>query len=150
MNIPLEVASEDNLAYYNSRFVKKDGIVQIRSKKNLPVSVVRFDPNYVEGYLSRPKLGGGFYLEVHDAPHFWSSLNKESRGFVVLGKKVGESYHLTAYSIPYGVGIYTAGGTIHYDGSLIGEQFVIYTVTPNFSTVHVKNKKGNIVSFKVV
>ena len=67
LNLPLEEASEDNLEYYNSKFVRKGDLVKIISHKNLPTSVVRFDRNYVDGYLTRPQLGGGFYLEVHDA-----------------------------------------------------------------------------------
>ena len=116
----------------------------------LPVNVVRFEKNYVKGYLTLPSHGGGYYLETHDTPHLWSHLKEDGRGVVLLGKQAGDDlYHVTAFNIPFGTAIYAPGGVIHCDGLLIGDIMAIYTVTDHYSSVIIKDPDGKIPRLKV-
>lgn len=144
--VPLETAHSDMLAYYNALLIRDHESFLVESPKDLPITVVSFGANYAQGYLSLPEHGGGYYLETHDLPHFWSHLQKEARGALLLGKEVRPGvYHLTAFRIPFGTGVYVPGGVIHCDGLLVGDVMPIYSVTPNFSTVHLKTPQSQVV-----
>lgn len=140
LKFDVETPTAEKLGYYNARLLNEGDSVFIDTQENLPLSVVRVDKNYQHGYLKQPDLGGGYYLEVHDTPHLWSHLSSDGSGVLLLGKKISEDvYHLSAFSLPYGQAIYIPGGVIHSDGLLVGDIMAIYTVTPHYSTVIIKN-----------
>lgn len=148
--LPVEVATAEKLAYYRCLLVRAGESLRIESSQDLPVTIMRLEKNYKDGYLKLPEYGGGYYLEVHDTPHFWSPLTPDCAGVLLLGKKVGQGrYHLTAFTIPFGSAVYAPGGVIHSDGLLIGDIMTIYTVTPNFSTVILKNKLDAVVAVEL-
>lgn len=97
---------------------------------------------YVEGFLLNKDKGGGCYLEYHDTPHLHIPLNKDSKGYLILGKFSKDEVHLSEFSIPYGYAIYTPSLTIHCDGFLVGHYMVLYTITPNYSTALLRSKNG--------
>jgi hypothetical protein len=141
----VEEATEETLSYYGATLVHSGDDVWIEAPEVLPVNVVRFDKNYEAGYLKLPEYGGGYYLEVHDTPHFWSHVSPEGSGVLLLGKKIKPNlYHLSAFTIAFGQAVYIPGGVIHCDGLLIGDIMAIYTITPRYSTVIIKDKAHDI------
>ena len=108
--------------------------------------IMSIGENYANDFLLKEDYGGGCYLEYHDTPHFHKPITEDSSGYLILGKVIHNKCHLNAFSIPYGYGIYTPPFVIHCDGFLIGKYMVVYTFTPNYSTVILKhnNKITNI------
>jgi hypothetical protein len=102
-------------------------------------------PNYVEKWIWNKDVGE--YLEYHDRPHLHVPMNEDASGYLILGKLVGkECYCLTAFSIPYGYGIYTPPNIIHSDAHLVGKYLTVYSKTESYSTVILKNKDGDNVN----
>lgn len=150
LTIPCEDTTAEKLAYYNATLLNEGDVLKIESPFPVPVSVVKFGKNYEKGYLTLPTHGGGYYLEVHDTPHLWSHLDRDGRGYVFLGKQTGpDTYHVSAFRIPYGQAIYAPGGVIHCDGLLIGNIYAIYTVTPNYSTGLIISPDGITPTLKI-
>ena len=130
--------------------VKEHECFLLKSPQNLPVETVCFGKAYVDGYLSNEALGGGYYLERHDTPHFWSHHHKDGEGYIILGKELdSNTFHLSAFAIPYKAGIFASGGVIHSDGLLVGDVYVIYTITEKFQTGILKNESGKLVKIVV-
>lgn len=141
----------EKLAYYGAILLDSGEEVTIKAPFALPVTVVKFEKNYENGYLKLPSHGGGYYLEKHDTPHLWSHLDKNGGGVVILGKEVAKNrYHLTAFPLPLGKAIYTPGGVLHCDGLLIGDIMAIYTVTPDYSSVILKGPSGEVADLKLL
>ena len=67
-----------------------------------------------------------------------------------MGKKLKDSYQLTAFKIPFGYAIYTGPNVIHADSFLIGDYSVVYSITENYSTVLIQNKEGKIIPVGVL
>src|SRR3989338_857296 len=148
--LPVEESTADKLAYYNALLIDARQSIKIESKCCLPVTIMRVEKNYKDGYLKLPEYGGGYYLEVHDTPHLLSPLTSECSGVLLLGKKIAsDRYHLSAFKIPFGTAVYIPGGVIHCDGMLIGDIMAIYTVTPDYSTVILKNHQDEVVSIEL-
>ncbi|MBE8167080.1 MAG: hypothetical protein HAW66_01765 [Shewanella sp.] len=151
LNIRLAHTTAENLAYYGAVLINQGDQFLIETPMMLPTNVVKFEENYESGYLALPEYGGGYYLETHDTPHFWSHLNANGAGFLLLAKQIDdETYHVSAFAIPYGQGIYAPGGVIHCDGLLIGDIFAIYTVTPDYSTAILKDELDQVVQLTIL
>jgi hypothetical protein len=151
LEIPTLEATAERLAYYNAQLVEISDVITVSSPELIPLCMVHTGRNYPQGYLGLAEYGGGFYLETHATPHFWAHVCADDGGAVILGKQVDEhTYHLSAFTIPYGKAIYAPGGVIHNDGFLNGEILVAYTVTEQFSTVVAKKKDGDLVPFTLV
>ena len=149
--IPAAQTNSDTLAYYGARLLDLGDEIVFDTSKALPICTMSIGENYRENYLLKEKLGGGFYLEYHDMPHFHMPLNDQARGYLILGKKADDgSYQLSAFNIPFGKAIYTPGNIIHDDALLIGKYQVVYSVTENFSTVVVKGPEGRLAKVKVI
>ncbi len=146
LTIPGCLATRERLAYYGAQLVKLGETVIFEANGPLPVTTMSIGANYADDYLMSQAFGGGFYLEYHDRPHFHMPLNDDAKGYLVLGKLVGEKvYHLTAFAIPFGYAVHTPGGIIHDDGLLVGDYLVIYSVTNDFKTAVVKDIEDAIV-----
>lgn len=140
----------ENLAFYNARLVKIGDSIIFDTAAPLPVTTMSIGKNYAAEYLMNQERGGGFYLEVHDRPHFHMPLDEAAGGYLVLGKKLDRNtYQLSAFSIPFGYAIYTPGHVIHDDGLLIGNYLVVYSITENYSTAIVRNSQGEPVHVMV-
>ena len=149
LNIPVVVASSENLAHYGARLIKDGEIMNVESPVPLVIAGVAVGESYIRGFIMSRKHGGGEYLEFHDTPHFHMPLNKESGGVLILGKREGNNYYVTAYKIPYGYGVYTPPYVLHADAHLVGRYLVMYTYTENFSTVNLKTKTGELVEIQL-
>ncbi len=145
INIPVVIASPENLAYYGVRLIKDGEIMDVESPVPLVIAGVTVGENYIKGFIMRREHGGGEYLEYHDTPHFHMPLNKDADGVLILGKQDDNSYYVTAYKIPFGYGIYTPPNVLHSDAHLLGHYLVMYTYTNNFSTVNLKTQTGELV-----
>jgi len=139
LKIPIEKATNKNLSYYGAKLV--ENYQDIEWSDELPVFEMEIGDKYLDDYILQENYGKGFYLEYHNTPHFHKPLRNDSRGHLILGKKVSQiEYHLTAFEIPYGYGIYTPPYTIHNDCCLIGKYLVIYTKTNKYSTANLYYK----------
>jgi hypothetical protein len=150
LKIKTQIANDHVLKYYNAKLFKIGDTITFDTNIELPICTMNIGENYYSSYIMNKNLGGGFYLEYHDRPHFHLPLDKEAKGHLILGKKINDVYHLTAFKIPYGYGIYTPPNVIHNDLMLIGNYLVIYSITKNFSTVICKNKQSELINFTLV
>jgi hypothetical protein len=104
-------------------------------EEDYPIWAMNIGKNYVEGFLM---ANNGYYLEYHhDKPHFHMPLSEDASGHYILARRSGEKqYHITAFTIPFGKGVFTYKGAIHCDAALTGKLWMIgYTDTEDFSTV---------------
>lgn len=148
LKIPIAETTQENLMFYNCKLIKHNDIIQFESPKILPITIMKIGEKYVDDFLLT-ELGDGCYLEYHDTPHFHMSLNNESNGYLIIGKIINNYCYLSAFNIPFGYAIYMPPNVIHCDAFLIGDYLVMYTLTPNYSTVVLKNndKIANIKIF---
>jgi putative NADPH-quinone reductase len=119
--------------------------------KAVPCWTMTIGDRYVEDYLLDGEKGGGFYMEHHDCPHLHVPMNKDSSGFIILGKKTMDEKYLmvSAFHIPFGKGLYMPPGTIHCDAFLTGRYMCAYTNAPNFSTAIFRSVKGEVTQMKI-
>ncbi|WP_084649937.1 hypothetical protein [Stappia stellulata] len=149
ITIPVAETTAEHLAYYGSRLVKSGDLVCFESTANLPVTVTSVGHDYPENYLIREDLGGGAYLEVHDRPHFHMPIEKDNGGYLIVGKEGDDGVkRVSAFHIPYGFGIHMGPWAIHSDSYIIGRHLVIYSATPEFSTVILRDADNNLASIK--
>ena len=151
INVPVVEASDETLAYYGGRIVQFGDVVEFPDD-DFPIWAMNLGENYVKDFVMTQK-GGGMYLEYHcDRPHFHMPLTDDARGYLILGKKTsvidGElqkfKYHLTAFKIPFGKGVYTYKCTVHADPALIGTAWLVgYDNAKHYSTVLVREKDTN-------
>ena len=150
LNIPGNLATHANLAYYGAKLVKLDDIFEFETEAELPVTIMNIGSAYVEEYLKIESLGGGAYIEYHDRPHFHLPIDAEAKGQMIIGHQKDGEYRLSAYRIPFGYGIYTPPHLLHADAFLVGRYIVVYSVTENFSTVLLKSKRNELVDVKII
>jgi len=103
----------------------------------------------VKDYLLQPSLGNGAYLEVHDRPHYHMPLNNHCHGHLILAKRVGSQYQLSAFAIPTGYAVYMKPWVIHSDAFLIGQYRMVYSITKHFSTVLLKDSQHHILPVSI-
>ena len=150
LNIPENHATHENLAYYGAKLIKLDDIFGFETEAELPVTVMNIGSAYVEEYLKIESLGGGAYIEYHDRPHFHLPIDAKSDGHMIIGHQEQGEYQLSAYTIPFGYGIYTPPHLLHADAFLVGRYIVVYSVTENFSTVLLKSNNNELIDVKIV
>ena len=107
-------------------------------------------PAYAADYLQVDGRGGGAFIEYHDRPHLHMPLHRGASGHILLGRAVGDHYRLSAFPIPFGHAIYTPSYALHADPFLVGRYLVIYSVTPNYSTVVFRRRNGSPVHTSIV
>jgi hypothetical protein len=145
LDIAVADCSAEHLAYYGCHLVALGDALSFQSTGNLPITVTSVGEDYPEGYLLDPKLGGGAYLEVHDRPHFHMPMNEACGGYLIIGKRNEQGLdEISAFKIPYGFGVNMAPWAIHSDAYLVGSYMVIYSATPEFSTVIVRSSDGEL------
>ncbi len=149
MTIPVAECTAENLAYYDSQLVKVGDTTRFDSTGNLPITITAVGKTYAQDYLMDPVKGGGTYLEVHDRPHFHMPVEEGAAGYLILGKrdKYGAD-RVSAFQIPYGYAVHMAPWAIHSDAYLTGRYLVIYSATPEFSTVIIRQKNGDLGSIE--
>ena len=150
LTIPKIETTSTNLAFYNARLFHINDVIKFDTSKKMPVTIMNIGENYVNSFLMNNEKGGGCYLEYHDTPHFHMPLNKNSKGYLILGRNIDFNCYLSAFEIPYGYAIYTSPYTIHCDAYLIGDYLVVYTMAENYSTVLLKTNINNPIKIKVI
>lgn len=149
IEIPVADTSHDNLAFYGARLLSIGDVLQFDTESNLPITTVNTGIGYVQDFLMKESHGGGMYLEYHDRPHFHMPIEDAAGGQLILGKKVGEIYLLSAFNIPQGRAIYTPPNVIHNDSFLTGRNCVVYSLTKNFSTVIIRSYDQRLVNVSI-
>lgn len=149
LDIPIANTTKAHLAYYDCLLVKQGEPVCFDGDEPLPVFDMDIGKHYVEEYLLQPSLGNGAYLEVHDRPHYHMPLNHHCRGHLILAKRVGNQYRLSAFSIPNGYAVYMKPWVIHSDAFLVGQYRVVYSITKHFSTVLLKDNQHHILKVSI-
>ena len=151
LNIAIAEATPEHLAYYHSHLVKVGDAIQFETSGNLPLTVTSVGKDYPQDYLLNPELGGGAYLEVHDRPHFHMPLDESCAGYLIIGKRNSQGLdEISAFQVPFGYGIHMAPWAIHADSYITGRFMVIYSATPDFSTVIVRQKNGNLANINFI
>ena len=146
--IPENDASQTLLNFYGAELISSNDVFNLNYQKKLPLFHVSIGSDYVNGYLLKENYGDGFYIEKHDTPHYHQPLDENSNGFLILGKFIDDYLYLSKFKIPFGKAIYTPANIYHNDAFLIGNYNVIYTRTPNYSTLIFKNLQGQITQVK--
>lgn len=149
LNIPENIATKENLAYYGAKLIKLGDVFEFDTDAELPVTIMNIGSTYVEDYLKIESLGGGAYIEYHDRPHFHLPLDSKAEGHMIIGHQKGSDYRLSAYKIPFGYGIYTPPHLLHADAFLVGKYLVVYSVTEHFSTVLLKSRNDELVDVRI-
>ena len=150
LKVPAVQATPESLSYFQARLVKEGDIITIHSPGPLIMTDLTVGKAYVHDYIMVEDLGGGAYLEYHDTPHFHMPASPESGGYLLLGEKHSDKLLLTAFKIPFGYGVYTPPNVVHSDAYLTGRYMVMYTFTEQFSTVHLKDAKGEMTELMIV
>jgi hypothetical protein len=149
IKIPVVNSTSEALAYYKSKLISFGEEFSF-SSDTFPIWDMIIGERYMDDFIMTPQ-GGGMYIEYHkDKPHFHMPANKNSHGYYILGKKVTNyprenKYHLTAFTIPFGLAVYTANGVIHCDAGLKGSWIVGYANAKDFSTVLLKDPNNAMV-----
>lgn len=116
-------------------------VMQIASGSKIALMNYTYDAKYVDGYLTQPCGGGGYFVEHHDFPHIHMPLEDSAGGYIIIGKPLATCsiqkstdddagnpdagytktrFAFTAFRIPYGYALYTPSNTLHGDGTLVG------------------------------
>ena len=140
--IPGLMATPEAVGFYGASLIGPEDVFGFDTNADLPVTTMQIGRDYADGYLHVADLGGGSYLEYHDRPHFHMPLDADAEGYLLLGRKDGEDYVVTAFQIPFGKAIYTAPDVLHDDAYLTGRYLVIYSVTEHFSNVVFRTPAG--------
>jgi hypothetical protein len=150
MQIPIQVATENNLLYYGCKLLKINDTIKFNTEDNLPLSIISIGKDYVNDYILQEQYGGGMYLEYHKNPHFHMPMNESASGGIVLAKQNGDAYHISCFSIPFGYATYIPPYIIHNDCFLIGDYYVIYSKSEPFSTCLLKNLDNKIINISLI
>lgn len=151
LNIAIADATPEHLAYYGSHLVKIGDAIQFESSGNLPLTITSVGKDYPQDYLLNPELGGGAYLEVHDRPHFHMPLDETCAGYLIIGKRNEQGLdEVSAFQVPFGYGIHMAPWAIHADAYITGRFMVIYSATPDFSTVILRKNNGELADIRFI
>ncbi|WP_343562005.1 hypothetical protein [Kiloniella sp. b19] len=141
--IPVADCTAEHLAWYDSQLMAVGDVTRFRTSGNLPVTLTSVGKDYPANYLLDAQRGGGAYLEVHDRPHFHMPLDRDAGGYLILGKQDEKGIRrVSAFRIPFGFGVHMAPWAIHCDAYVVGRYLVIYSATPEFSTVIVRKSCG--------
>jgi hypothetical protein len=141
LDIPIEIATSEKLDYYDCKLIEENDIFTFDTLENLPLTKVSIGEKYLENFILQENFGNGFYLEYHNNPHFHMPCNKNSKGYLILAKRITQlEYHLTAFIIPFGKAIYMPPYVMHNDCCLIGDYYVVYSKSTEFSTANLYHK----------
>lgn len=147
--IPEAPSTRAALAYYGARLIAVGDPIIFDGDQNMPVTLMNIGPAYVPGYLHVEGQGGGAFVEYHDRPHLHMPLEPSAEGHILLGRSDGDDYWFSGFRIPFGFAIYTPPYALHADPYLIGRYLVVYSVTPNYSTVVFQTPNGEVVETRI-
>jgi len=145
INIPIIECSNELLHFYNCKIFNVGNVFQIDNTYEMPLFQIDIGKKYKDDYLFKEGLGDGFYMEIHDTPHLHQPSNKNSSGFVVLGKRYKNCILLSRVKIPYGKILYIPSNVYHSDSLLTGVYNVMYTKAIYYQTYLFKTFDNKIV-----
>ncbi len=121
--IPTVMATPGNVKHYGLELIANKSQFAISSPQfEMAMMRYNYSKNYKKEFLMQKHGGGGIFVETHNFPHIHIPLSEKFGGYIVIGKKINiNTYHFTAFQIPYGKALYTPSNTIHGDGTLVGE-----------------------------
>lgn len=136
----VEEATKEKLAYYDCKLLDQNEVFYFNSDENMALFKMEITNNYIEDYIMDESRGGGIYFEYHNLPHIHIPLDEDSRGCIILAKKIRNNrYDVSAFTIPLGKALYINPNVIHNDCFLIGDYNVVYGMSKNYSTAILKN-----------
>ena len=144
--IPEAPCTVEMLGFYGGQLLNSGDVFEIDANANLPVTRMEIGAGYADGYLHVASKGGGAYLEHHDRPHLHMPLDEAAGGYLILGRRDGADYLVSAFRIPFGSAVYTPPEVLHADPYLIGNYLVVYSVTENFANAVLRAPDGGVVS----
>jgi hypothetical protein len=158
--IPEEITTEKTVAFYGAKLLTIGDNILFDTEVPLPVTKMQIGNEYINSYIMSETGANGVYLEYHDRPHFHMPLNENATGYIILGKNDNftklphkennsQKYMLTAFKIPYDKAIYTPPYVFHNDCFLVGDYCVVYSITPNYSTVRFVSSCGTVATIAV-
>lgn len=144
INLPINVSTYSNVFYYGAKLFTTNDLIKFNfNNDSLPLTYVSIGKTYVKDYLEVKELGGGQYLEIHNNPHYYSALNKDNSGFIILGKEIDNKIRLSGFIIPWNYALYTPSNIIHNDENLVGKWMVCHSKTKNYSTALLRDNTNN-------
>ena len=143
--IPINIATSENVKYYGATLYNLYDNISFDSEKILPLTEMVIGLDYVKNYIDIENLGGGQYLEYHNAPHFHFSVSPDNSGYYILGKIINNKIRLSAYFIPFKQALYTPSNIIHSDANLVGKWLVVYSKTDKYSTVLLRDYNNKLI-----
>ena len=145
LDIPVIESTSENFAYFGSKLHKIEDIIEMDTPP-IFLTNTSVGTDYMNGYILQKNYGKGFFIEKHKNYHYHQPLNEECNGYYVLAKQIENStFEIGALKIPYGYSVITPSGVLHTDCSLIGSYLVGYSISKEFLTLNMYNKKSNIV-----
>lgn len=150
VSIPEAPPTAGMMAYYGACLLNMGETVRFETDADLPVALMEIGAGYVGEYLHVAEKGGGSYLEWHDRPHLHMPLDADAGGHLILGRRDGEDYLVSAFRIPFGSAVYMPPEVLHADPYLVGNYLVIYSVTENFSNAVLRSPDGGVVDVRIV
>ena len=150
LQVPIAPTTHATLGYYGAQWLHVGDCLVLDTNVDLPITTMAIGATYLADYILQEQHAGGFFIEHHDLPHFHRPVDTQAHGYLVLSKKVNDStYHLSAFTIPFGSAVYTPPHVIHNDCCLVGNYHVVYSNTPNFSTALLKTAAGAVLPVTV-
>lgn len=146
--IPEASATPEMLGFYGASLITAGDPFEFDGGANLPIVRMEIGAGYAEGFLQVASKGGGAYLEHHDRPHLHMPLDENADGYMLLGRRDGDDYLVSAFPIPFGSAIYTPPDVLHADSYLVGNYLVVYSLTENFSNAVLRAPGGGMVSVR--
>ena len=148
ISIPINEGLKEYFMYYNSFLLEKNDKI-IFDCKDMPLFEMDIGKDYFENYILNKDYANGMYIEYHNTPHYYIS-NDNSNGFIILGKKINNTYKISAINIPKNKALYIPPYTLHNDCCLIGQYKVMYNMAEEFSTVRLVDRDNKEEYTKIV
>jgi hypothetical protein len=149
IEIPIEIATNEKLAYYGCQLVEMMDIITFNSKENqtLYYCQINIGDEYLDNYIMNENFGNGVYFESYNHPTFYSATYKNSGGFIILVKPNGMFVELTGFIIPYESGINIPENVLHSNCFLKGLWKTIYSNKTDNTSNYVIGKNHKPVKF---
>lgn len=147
-NIQIPVVSniDEHLDFYGCKCLNNNDAIKLDNIFEMPFFNMSIGKDYKSDYLLIKELGGGFYIEKHNTPHLHQPVNIDASGYIVLAKRINNSFILSKFKIPYKSALYIPPNTYHNDSLLLGEYNVAYTKTNDYITYLFRNYDDTIVN----
>jgi hypothetical protein len=145
----IEILIEDNnnISFYGAQLLNEGDYFNVQNKQQMVLYEMEIGEKYVDSFLLQSNYGDGFYIEIHDLPHFHQPMNESSSGHIILGKIGNDGeFILNAFKIPFGQALFIPPNVYHSDAYLVGKYNVVYGKTDDYKTLLFRNLKREIIN----